>query len=90
MIINVLLSLIVISQTYIVTQRKEVTEFCFDGDVSAFTCGNYTLDGETVPVLVYVTFGGRIVMYFNIKILTGMNSHVFKYSDISILLIPQY
>ena len=45
--------------------------FHFEEMTSTFTCGHLTVDGETVPVMAYVTFNQRIVVFYNIKLKVG-------------------
>ena len=58
-------------QTYIVTQDCRAVEFVFEESLLAFTCGKYTVEDETVPVLVYVTCTGKILIYYNISLPKG-------------------
>jgi len=60
-------------QTYIVSQEREGVKFQFEENVSTFVAGQFTLsDGATVPVLVYVTFSGKIQVYHNITLDKGI------------------
>lgn len=55
--------------TYIVDQNKNVVRFQFDEEVCAFVGGNYAIAHEkSVPCLIYITFGGKIMIYCNLNL----------------------
>jgi hypothetical protein len=56
-----------------VTQDCRAVEFVFEESILAFSCGKYTVDDETVSVLVYVTCTGKIFIYYNIALPKGKN-----------------
>ncbi|XP_074660134.1 KICSTOR complex protein ITFG2-like isoform X1 [Tubulanus polymorphus] len=58
-------------QTYIINYNKEVIRFLFDENVAAFCAGNFAVNpGVNVPALVYVTFTGKIYIYYDIAMPT--------------------
>ncbi|XP_033123033.1 KICSTOR complex protein ITFG2-like [Anneissia japonica] len=54
--------------TYIADQDNNIANFRFEGNVSAFCAGKYTIDGQTNPCLVYATFDSKIYVYYNVKL----------------------
>lgn len=55
--------------TYIVNHHKEIVRFQADTPCQAFVAGYYAVQpGRNEPVLVYATFGARLVVYHNIKL----------------------
>lgn len=54
-------------QTYVVTQEKHAMEIVLDSSVIAFTCGQFTVDGRTMPALVYV-HRDRVVVYYKLEL----------------------
>ena len=50
-----------------VTQEKHAMEIVLDSSVIAFTCGQFTVDGRTMPVLVYV-HRDRVVVYYKLEL----------------------
>ena len=46
-----------------------VLRYAFDGEVYAFTAGQFaTQPGRREPCLVYVTFGGKIQLYYRLDV----------------------
>ena len=50
-----------------VTQEKHAMEIVLDSSVIAFTCGQFTVDGRTMPALVYV-HRDRVVVYYKLEL----------------------
>ena len=44
----------------------DVSVFHFDDEICGFSCGQFTVKGQTLPALVYATFSGMIHVYYNL------------------------
>ena len=54
-------------QTYIIDHRKNVVKFASGQHVMAFLAGRYAVSpGHNSPCLVYVTFSGQVVIYWDL------------------------
>ena len=59
-------------------QFENIVNFKLGQDISAFCAGSYSrAPGESSPCLVYVTFNGRIRLYWNVK-LSGLGTKNFN------------
>ncbi|KAG8175713.1 hypothetical protein JTE90_022465, partial [Oedothorax gibbosus] len=55
--------------TYMVNQQKQSVRFQFDGPVTTFTCGKYSvIPGTSVNVFVYATFQNRVYIYYDVHL----------------------
>ena len=69
-------------QTYVVTQEKHAMEIVLDSSVIAFTCGQFTVDGRTMPALVYV-HRDRVVVYYKLELKVRLKLFGWHDCDIS-------
>ena len=53
-------------ETFILSQSGDVSVFHFDDEICGFSCGQFTVKGQTLPALVYATFSGMIHVYYNL------------------------
>jgi len=55
--------------TIIADKDRNVVTFKFDDRVSAFFCGDYSVQkGKPLPCFVYVTFYGEVIVYYNVRL----------------------
>ena len=65
-----------------VTQEKHAMEIVLDSSVIAFTCGQFTVDGRTMPALVYV-HRDRVVVYYKLELKVRLKLFDWHDYDIS-------
>ena len=65
-----------------VTQEKHAMEIVLDSSVIAFTCGQFTVDGRTMPALVYV-HRDRVVVYYKLELKVRLKLFGWHDCDIS-------
>lgn len=54
-------------QTFIIdVAAGKASVFHFDDEICGFSCGLFTVEGRTLPALVYATFSGMVHVYYNV------------------------
>ena len=55
--------------TYVIDKLRDIVSFEFSENVAAFCAGNYATDtNASTPCFCYVTFSGRIFLYYDVHI----------------------
>ena len=56
-----------IIKTFIIdVAAGKASVFHFDDEICGFSCGLFTVEGRTLPALVYATFSGMVHVYYNV------------------------